>query len=133
MRAHPREFRLYGTQGYTSIRYSDQPDVGLGLTPPEFVLERERRQGEDYEQTVSLEILPELSDAEHIFVTEDEPGSGRLKAMIDHPLWADLPTVRAGHVYEIGRDYWMGNGVMGHRRVLDDVLRALVGERTAAE
>lgn len=125
VRAHPREFRLYGTQGYTNILYSDAPGIGLGLTPPDFVRERERQQGEDYEQAVSLEVLPELRDAEYIFVTEDEPGSGRLQEMLAFPLFAALPAVRAGHVFEVGRDYWMGSGVLGHEMILEDVLGAL--------
>ncbi|MDN5791750.1 MAG: hypothetical protein L0H22_01690, partial [Brevibacterium aurantiacum] len=58
------------------------------------------------EAQISLEVLDRsLSDADIIFVNSDLRGDydSLTKALMDSAVFKDLPAVRAGHVYPIGK------------------------------
>ncbi len=119
-RVTARDFRIYGNVGYTSILY----DQGVGLTPPQ--LTRELAWGK-YNESVSLEVLPQLADAEHMFVSVDlGEDAARIFAEVENNvLWQNLPAVRAGRVYPLERRVWMNNGLLANEQKLEDIVSAL--------
>jgi iron complex transport system substrate-binding protein len=119
-RVTARDFRVYGNVGYTAVLY----DEGVGLTPPE--LARELAWGA-YNESVSLEVLPRLADAEHLFISVDgdEDAARVFEGIEANPLWQRLPAVQAGRVYPVERRVWMNNGLLANERKLADIVRAL--------
>lgn len=118
-RVTARDFRVYGNVGYTALLY----DQGLNLTPPD--LARELAWGA-YNERVSLEVLPQLADAEHLFVSVDgdEDAARVFGEVEENPLWQSLPAVRAGNIYPVERRVWMTNGLLANERKLEDVIKA---------
>jgi len=124
VRVRAREFRIYGNVGYTAVLY----DGGLDLTPPD--LARDLAWGK-YNETVSLEVLPRLADANHLFVSvdgdEDENAAHVFRELQRNPLWQNLPAVQKGNVYPVERRVWMNDGLLANEHKLEDVRRALLG------
>lgn len=63
--------------------------------------------GQDW-QKISLEVLPEFA-ADRMFVTTTSSGSAKdgeetLKDLTNSPIWKDLPTFKAGNVYQMDFD-----------------------------
>lgn len=119
-RVTARDFRIYGNVGYTAVLYNE----GVGLNPPQ--LTRELAWGK-YNESVSLEVLPRLRDAEHLFVSVDgdEDAARVFSEVEENPLWRGLPAVRAGRVYPVERRVWMNDGLLANERKLDDILSVL--------
>lgn len=123
-RVTSRDFRIYGNVGYTTVLYDD----GVGLTPPE--LARKLAWGK-YNESVSLEVLPQLADAEHLFISVDgDEDTARVFGEVEkNPLWRGLPAVQAGRVYPVERRVWMNNGLLANERKVADIIDALSGEQ----
>jgi len=85
-----REFRLYGDEGYTSVLYRH----GLDLNPPTLV--RELTLGKANE-VVSLELIPQLEDADHLFLLVNNDAGETLTEVENSVLWQNLPAVGAGN------------------------------------
>lgn len=119
-RVTSRDFRIYGNVGYTAVLYNE----GVGLTPPD--LTRDLGWGK-YNESVSLEVLPQLADAEHLFVSVDgdEDATRVFEEVERNPLWRRLPAVQAGRVYPVERRVWMNDGLLANERKLEDILAAL--------
>jgi iron complex transport system substrate-binding protein len=119
-RVTARDFRIYGNVGYTAVLY----DEGAGLTPPE--LTRELAWGK-YNESVSLEVLPRLADAEHLFISVDgDEDAARVFGEVEaNPLWQRLPAVRSGQVYPVERRVWMNDGLLANEQKLRDIVNAL--------
>lgn len=123
----PDEFRVYGGDGYISILYDE-----LGLAPPRLV--REEALDED-NIVISLELLPELEDADHILVEADLQREGEdavrenLGRLEESPLWRNLPAVRAGNVHRMEQGTWPNNGLLGDEAKIKDLLEALTNEK----
>lgn len=120
-RVTSRDFRIYGNVGYTSVLYNE----GVGLTPPE--LARKLAWGK-YNESVSLEVLPQLHDAEHLFISVDgdEDAARVFTKVEDNPLWQNLPAVQKGNVYPVERRVWINDGLLANERKLRDIVNAFV-------
>lgn len=119
-RVTARDFRVYGNVGYTAVLYNE----GVGLTPPE--LTRELAWGK-FNESVSLEVLPQLHDAAHLFISVDgDEDAARVFGEVEkNPLWQGLPAVQAGRVYPVERRVWMNDGLLANERKLEDIVSAL--------
>lgn len=76
-------FRSYGTVGYTSALYDNRS----GLTPHAAV--HGLTQGR-YNVPVSLEAIPELADAQYLFVSVDGDTQDVYAELVENPLWQTL-------------------------------------------
>lgn len=95
----------------------------LGITVPNVVKEVSQS-GDNNWLSISLEKLAEL-DADHLFLINSDKSSG--SQMLQDPLWANIPAVKNGHVYEyeVG-SAWMYTGAVANSQIIDDVLESLV-------
>lgn len=116
-----REFRLYGDLGHTALLY----EQGLGLTPPEVV--RELTLGKTLE-IVSLEIIPRLEDADHLFLMVFDDAQETLSDLESRAIWQNLPAVQAGNVYRVQQGNWLATSLLADEQKLRDIRAALVGE-----
>lgn len=96
-----REVRLMGVGLETPAGFIPAPPTRwaygtCGLTPGPEVAELA---GTELGVSISLEVLPELS-ADHLLVMSLSPEDETV--LTDHPLWAQVPAVRAGQVYRTG-------------------------------
>jgi len=76
---------------------------------------------------VSLEVLPQLHDAAHLFISVDgDEDAARVFGEVERsPLWRGLPAVQAGRVYPAPRRVWMNNGLLANERKLGNIVSAL--------
>ena len=122
VRIKAREFRIYGNVGYTAVLY----DQGLDLTPPDLTLELAWGK---FNETVSLEVLPRLADADHLFVSvdgeEQEDAAHIFRELQLNPLWQNLPAAQQGNVYPVERRVWLNYGLLANKRKLEDIVSAL--------
>lgn len=80
---------------------------------------------------ISLELLPELADADYIFLQTDEEASAdeQQQSIADleaNPLWAALPAVKNGNVNVGSSAIWRGNGYVSNSEVLDEVIKTVL-------
>lgn len=118
LRIFAREYRLYG-RGYSGpLLYGD-----LGLSPPEIV----KAKAWDRDMVrLSLEGLTAL-DADHLLLMYEHrvPISAHaLDTLLDHPVWAQLPAVKAGHVYQV-EDLLMRGGVLSRSLMVSRLVAQL--------
>ena len=114
-------FGVYGGEGYTAVLYRH----GLELSPPTLVRELAL---EGYLEQISLEAVPQLEDADHIFVSVDEDAGETFGELENSALWQGLPAFQAGNVYPVERRSWMTSGILADEGKVEDVLNALLGE-----
>ncbi|MHA6482362.1 ABC transporter substrate-binding protein [Paenibacillus sp. strain BS8-2] len=101
-------------------------DTGLGLAKPALVEKHGSAE-------ISLELIPELADADYIII-EPDTGNVEIDAMAkveelkQNPLFADLPAVKAGNVHIGMPAIWRGNGPISNSLVVDEVLKTIVKE-----
>jgi iron complex transport system substrate-binding protein len=109
----PDEIRVYGPDSFSG---SVLTDVGVQL--PEAV----RDVHDDIAIYPSAEQVDQAS-ADVIYVTTwGDPADTTKGSVQAGPLWAMLPAVQQGRVYEVSDDVWMlGIGVLGANAVLDDI------------
>lgn len=117
LHARPTAWRLHGGDHHTDpLLYDD-----LGVAKPRLVAHRR------WSSTASPEGLLHL-DADWILTAIDvDIGSARrLADLVEHPIWARLPAVRAGRVHAISKyRHWSDAGILGRARAIDDVVRAV--------
>lgn len=85
---------------------------------------------------LSFEKLPELNaDIRFWQVRQrDEDGNrdvAGFQVAKDNPLWARVPAVAAGRVFEVDNRPWYFPTILAARQMLDDIEEALTGERSA--
>lgn len=114
-------FGIYGGEGYTAVLYK----YGLELSPPALVRELAL---DKYLEQISLEAVPQLEDAEHIFVSVDGDADETFGELEGSALWRGLPAFQAGNVYPVERRSWMTSGLLADEGKVSDVLNALLGE-----
>lgn len=96
--------------------YVVHKELGLGIPEPV---------GDENSVNVSMEELPEL-DADYIFiVNQDGQGAERLKEMTDSRIWKLIPAVKAGRVYEVNEQYWLGSGLVAYGKIIDDTVKLI--------
>lgn len=95
----------------------------LGLQPSAFV--KEFAWGEDSAPLISAEVIAQF-DADHIFITYDNPDNDDAKDFKNHPLWTNIPAVKNGNLHEVEMFHWMNDGPISNSTKIDDVLSALV-------
>jgi len=122
IRARDREYTLVGVSaGYIGpVMHAD-----LGLKPPSFVADIDAR-AESGNFALSLEVLPRIQ-ADHLFVIASDAASE--EELFNYPLWDTLPAARTDSVYLVPPRHWLTTTVLADSAKIDDVLRALVGER----
>lgn len=117
VRVFAREYRLYG-RGYSGpLLYED-----LGLAMPQMVKDSGAREV----TRMSIEGLSRL-DADHILLMTEEHLAVSFQVrdrLAVHPLWAQLPAVRAGHV-SLVPDMLMRGGIISRELTLDLLVKAL--------
>lgn len=113
--------QLYGGPSNFSadVLYGD-----LGLQPSALVKELAWDE-ENSAPLVSAEIIPQL-DADHIFITYDNPANEDAQEFMNHPLWKNVPAVKAGNLHEVEMFHWMNDGPIANSIKVDDVLQALL-------
>ncbi|WP_438349552.1 ABC transporter substrate-binding protein [Paenibacillus sp. FA6] len=100
-----------------SVLYGD-----LGMTPPNLVTEIPQDARASW-NPISLEKLAQL-DADHIFLVNSD--KGQADDTTQGTIWANLPAVKAGHVYEMeSTSSWLYSGYIAGEQVMDDVLKSL--------
>jgi iron complex transport system substrate-binding protein len=78
-------------------------------------------------EEISDERIPDLAGATVIYVMRGSEKDAHIDKVRRHPLWAALPAVQAGRVYEAPLDIWLGNpGIQAANLVVDDLIRTLV-------
>lgn len=118
LRVRPRVVRLYAAgTGPGRILYEElglEPGPSVALSPDELWV------------NLSLEELRRI-EAEHIFLGVDPGAGGRGDDVRDHPLWQDLPAVRAGNIHEVRSMLWIAgdDGPIGARHIRRDIVEAL--------
>jgi iron complex transport system substrate-binding protein len=117
LRIFAREYRLYGLRASGTLLYDE-----LGLSPPPIV--KDVAGGSLVR--LSLEGLVDL-DADYILLM-NEPririSARELATLVEQPLWARLPAVRAGHVYPV-HNLLMRGGVLARERMAERLADAL--------
>lgn len=78
-------------------------------------------------EQISLEMMPELADADFIVLETDESDTpeDQKKAVEDlksSKLWADLPAVKQDRVLVSSTEIWRGNGYISNSVALDQVI-----------
>ena len=123
------EFWLYGLDGgHTATTLTAELGLALADSVHELVAEaNELNQGG---ASVSYELLGEL-DADVFFMpvyagADGSPDRSGIETVTSQVLWATLPAVQAGQVYEFTGDIWYESGPMA-LAFLDVVERALLG------
>ena len=123
------EFWLYGLDGgHTATTLNEELGLALADSVRELVAEAdELNQGG---VSVSYELLGEL-DADVFFMpvyagADGSPDRSGIETVTAQALWATLPAVQAGQVYEFTGDIWYESGPMA-LAFLDVVERALLG------
>ncbi|GAB6926720.1 iron-hydroxamate ABC transporter substrate-binding protein [Paenibacillus sp. JCM 10914] len=100
-----------------AVMYGD-----LGLTVPSVVKEISASATGNW-SSISLEKLAEL-DADHLFFINSD-GDGA--EVLQDPLWANIPAVKNGNIYEYGKETsWLYTGTIANSQIIDDVLESLV-------
>lgn len=100
-----------------AVMYGD-----LGLTVPNVVKEISASATGNW-SSISLEKLAEL-DADHLFFINSD-GDGA--EVLQDPLWANIPAVKNGNIYEYGKETsWLYTGTIANTQIIDDVLESLV-------
>ncbi|MEM7347720.1 MAG: iron-siderophore ABC transporter substrate-binding protein [Chloroflexota bacterium] len=118
LRVRPDQIRIY-----TSLRIGGPILYNeLGLAQPAFVAALP----EDNFVQLSLEEIPQLAEADHIFLL-DQSKTDEPEPIFSSPLWESLPAVQNNQVYEARRDTWINLGILGSEAVIDDVVLALTG------
>ncbi|QDH21060.1 ABC transporter substrate-binding protein [Saccharibacillus brassicae] len=96
----------------------------LGMAVPDLV-KQSSEAGEANWSSLSLELLAGL-DADYVFLV-NASGKDKEQVLAD-PVWQNIPAVKAGQVYEFGRDSsWLYTGAVANSRMIDDVLRSVTG------
>ncbi len=114
------ELRLFGLSNkYTGSIYRD-----LGLEPFPWVKNIEAH------DVISQEKIPELT-ADHIIIfpsdgTWDSKSNEKAVALLDDPLWKNIPAVKNGHVYQLERSHWQSGAITANSMKMDDLLKFLV-------
>ncbi|OAB46699.1 ABC transporter substrate-binding protein [Paenibacillus glacialis] len=114
------ELRLFGlNNAYTGSIYRD-----LGLEPFPWVKNIEAH------DVISQEKIPELT-ADHIIIfpsdgTWDSKSNEKAVALLDDPLWKNIPAVKNGHVYQLERSHWQSGAITANTMKMDDLLKFLV-------
>lgn len=100
-----------------AVMYGD-----LGLTVPSVVKEISASATGNW-SSISLEKLAEL-DADHLFFINSD---GEGAEVLQDPLWANIPAVKNGNIYEYGKDTsWLYTGTIANSQIIDNVLESLV-------
>ncbi|MEC1155978.1 iron-hydroxamate ABC transporter substrate-binding protein [Cytobacillus horneckiae] len=94
----------------------------LGMAVPDVVKEVSASATGNW-SAVSLEKLAEL-DADHLFLINSDKETG--SEMLKDPLWANIPAVKNGNLYEFSRDSsWLYTGTIANSQIIDDVLESI--------
>lgn len=118
LRVRPDSIRIYNDQRLGGpILYHD-----LGIAQPTFV----ENIADDITYTeISLEELPQLEEADHIFLL-DQSEEGIPAPIFSNPLWESLPAVQNGQIYPATRDIWINLGTLATDQVMKTIKQSLV-------
>ncbi|MEP0746902.1 MULTISPECIES: iron-siderophore ABC transporter substrate-binding protein [unclassified Coleofasciculus] len=82
-------------------------------------------------ENLSLELIPKM-EGDAIFLVLGEGKESKLNQFTNHPLWFQLNAVKQGKVYQVNSDAWISSwGIIGANRVLDDLFKYLVTEKSS--
>ncbi|MBD1892478.1 iron-siderophore ABC transporter substrate-binding protein [Coleofasciculus sp. FACHB-SPT36] len=82
-------------------------------------------------ENLSLELIPKM-EGDAIFLVLGEGKESKLNQFTNHPLWFQLNAVKQGKVYQVNSDAWISSwGIIGANRVLDDLFKYLVIEKSS--
>lgn len=127
VRVLQKEIRLYP---YSSSDMSSFLYLDLELTPDPMVLEYDNADS----LAISLEVLPDLT-AQHIFLvagygSQSDDAVDAAKQYYEEikadPLWAAVPAVQSGNVYEVDSRTWLTHGLIATEKRIDQVLEYLL-------
>ena len=96
----------------------------LNLRPPQMVVDID---GNDQNNAISLELLPELQTDYLLVTTGYGPSSRqssavarkRFEAMQQDPLWESVPAVRTGHMMNVDAMIWNAHGIISKEMAMD--------------
>jgi iron complex transport system substrate-binding protein len=96
-------FQIYGPRNIGHALYN-----ALELNPPKLVKEAIENDGKFHSNEISLEVLPEYS-ADHIFVMveDEEETKKQFEEIQSSAIWSNLPAVKNGNVYFVGKQEWL--------------------------
>ena len=98
----------------------------LNLRPPQMVVDID---GNDQNNAISLELLPELQTDYLLVTTGYGPSSRqssavarkRFEAMQQDPLWESVPAVRTGHMMNVDAMIWNAHGIISKELAMDSL------------
>ncbi|MDF2725254.1 MAG: ferrichrome transporter substrate-binding protein, partial [Paenibacillus sp.] len=96
----------------------------LGLKPSELV-KKLAWSNDNSAPLISAEIISQF-DADHIFITYDNPDNEDALEFKNHPLWKNIPAVKKGNLHTVEMFHWMNDGPLATSKKVDDVLKALL-------
>ncbi|WP_240613519.1 iron-hydroxamate ABC transporter substrate-binding protein [Pueribacillus theae] len=110
-------FMVSETASSGSVLYGD-----LGLQAPNLVKEVSESATSDW-SSVSLEKLAEL-DADYLFLINSDKGNG--SEMLKDPLWANIPAVKNGNVFEFDQNTsWLYTGAIANSQIINEVVKCI--------
>ena len=110
------DLALFGTKN----RYIGTIYETFGLTPVALASSMK-----EYHQILSEEYIPQL-EADHIIVFPsngdwDTKENQEAFKLLEGPLWAHVPAVQKGQVYQANRTYWQSGAILANGMKMDDI------------
>lgn len=95
----------------------------LGFTVPEIVKEVTQASDANWSK-ISLEKLAVLN-TDYLFIVNSK--GMPLKELVSDPVYANIPAVKNGHVYEFSKDSsWLYSGTIANGQIIDDVVKSVL-------
>jgi len=111
-------FVVKETMSSGDVLYKD-----LGFTVPEIVKEVTQASDANWSE-ISLEKLAVLN-TDYLFIVNSK--GVPLKELVSDPVYANIPAVKNGHVYEFSKDSsWLYSGTIANGQIIDDVLKSVL-------
>lgn len=111
-------FVVKETMSSGDVLYKD-----LGFTVPEIVKEVTQASDANWSK-ISLEKLAVLN-TDYLFIVNSK--GMPLKELVGDPVYANIPAVKNGHVYEFSKDSsWLYSGTIANGQIIDDVMKSVM-------
>ncbi|WP_103105471.1 ABC transporter substrate-binding protein [Brevibacillus reuszeri] len=111
-------FVVKETMSSGDVLYKD-----LGFTVPEIVKEVTQASDANWSK-ITLEKLAVLN-TDYLFIVNSK--GMPLKELVSDPVYANIPAVKNGHVYEFSKDSsWLYSGTIANGQIIDDVVKSVM-------